>query len=284
MYRAYLNLLKPGIVVGNLISLTGGYLLASRGAIDATHGAIVALSVALVIGSGCAINNVIDRDIDKLMKRTHARPMANNQIAIESALMFAGLLAIAGFLLLFLVTRQFLSPALLLAGYIVYAGLYSLCLKRKSVHGTLVGSISGAIPPVVGYCSVSGSFDAAALVLLAIFGIWQVPHSYAIAIFRWDDYQAASIPVLPLVKGQRRAKQHIVLYIVAFIAAEMALAALGYVGKRYVALTLVMGIYWLGTAVAGFTTINDATWARKVFAVSIAAVTVLSIAMAIDIR
>lgn len=282
MYRTYLELVKPGIVAGNLVSLAGGYLLASRGVVDASHSALVISGAALVIGSGCAVNNVIDRDIDRLMARTHKRPMATGRISITSALTFAAMLAIVGFLLLYVGTRQIEPLVLMLLGYIVYVGLYSLFLKRRSVHSTWVGSISGAIPPVVGYSSVRGTIDTAAVALFVIFGIWQMPHSYAIAMFRWKDYEAACIPLLPLVKGRHHAKKRIVLYIAAFLVASLSLAALGYVGNLYISLVLLSGFYWLKTAMDGFSARDDARWARRVFAVSIVAVVLISVAMAID--
>ena len=103
--------------------------------------------------------------------------------------------------------------------------------KRKSVYGTLIGSLSGSAPPVIGcYCAVSGEFDAGAAILLLIFSLWQMPHSYAIAIFRFKDYQAANIPVLPVIKGISVAKRHIILYILAFMVATLMLTLVGYAG------------------------------------------------------
>lgn len=257
-------------------------MLASQGVVQASHLALVISGAALVIGSGCAANNVIDRDIDRLMERTHARPMATGSISIRSALAFTCILALIGFSLLYAATHRIEPLFLMLVGYVVYVGLYSLCLKRRSVHATLVGSISGAIPPVVGYCSVRGTIDTAAVALFVIFGIWQMPHSYAIAMFRWKDYEAASIPVLPRVKGRPQAKRRIVLYIAAFLAAALSLPALGYVGNLYISAVLLSGLYWLKTAMAGFSASDDARWARRVFAASIAAVVVISVAMSID--
>jgi len=282
MHRIYFELVKPGIVAGNLVSLVGGYLLASRGVVDAIHIALVMSGVALVIGSGCAANNVIDRDIDRLMERTYTRPMAAGSISIRSALTFACVLAFVGFWLLYAATRRIEPLVLMLIGYVVYVGLYSLFLKRRSVHATLIGSISGAIPPVVGYCSVRGTIDTAAVALFVIFGIWQMPHSYAIAMFRWKDYEAACIPILPLVKGRHQAKKRIVLYIAAFLVAALSLAALGYVGNLYISIVLLSGLYWLKIAMDGFRTGDDVRWARRVFAASIAAVVLISVAMAID--
>ncbi|OUL83408.1 heme o synthase [Paraburkholderia hospita] len=282
MYRSYLKLTKPGIVLGNMVSLSGGYFLASRSTIDWLQFVLVLLSVALVIGSGCAVNNVVDRDIDALMARTRTRPMVSGDIPTQAALLFAGLLAVAGFILLYQGSKCLVAVLLLLVGYIVYAGVYTLLFKRKSIHGTMVGSVSGAMPPVVGYCAASGRFDMAALIPLIIFCIWQMPHSYAIAIFRSSDYRAAAIPVYPLVKGTFAAKRHIIGYILAFTCAAALLVPLGYAGVIYLFAALASGIIWFWIALRGLKAQDDIRWARQLFFASIAVVTILSIAMSID--
>jgi protoheme IX farnesyltransferase len=282
MYHSYLKLTKPGIVLGNMVSLSGGYFLASRTTIDWVQFVLVMSSVALVIASGCAVNNVVDRDIDALMVRTRARPMVSGEIPAQAALSFAGLLALIGFVLLYQSTKCLVAVLLLLVGYIVYAGVYTLLFKRKSVHGTLIGSISGAMPPVVGYCAASGRFDAAAFTLLIIFCIWQMPHSYAIAIFRSSDYCAAAIPVFPLIKGTPAAKRHIIRYILAFIFATLLLVLLGYAGAIYFFMALASGLGWFWIGLCGLRAQDDVRWARQLFFASIAVVTMLSIAMSID--
>ncbi|MYM96080.1 protoheme IX farnesyltransferase [Rugamonas sp. FT81W] len=280
MSRAYLSLTKPGIVLGNLISVTGGFLLATHGQVDWKQGALVASGVSLIVASGCTVNNVIDRDIDRLMLRTRRRPMASGAVAIPAALGYAALLLLVGVGVLYTATQRLLPLMLVLLGYAVYVGLYTLCLKRQSVHGTLIGSISGAMPPVVGYCAVQGGFDVTALMLLVMFSLWQMPHSYAIAIFRDADYRAAAIPVLPMVRGYATAKRHIILYIIAFMIASLSLGALG-AGGLYMLSMLVAGAGWLAVAIAGLTTRDDTRWARKVFITSIAVVTVMSTAMSL---
>ncbi|EIM94059.1 protoheme IX farnesyltransferase [Paraburkholderia hospita] len=282
MFRSYLQLTKPGIVVGNLISVTGGFLLASQGNINWFQGFLVTLSVALVVASGCIINNVIDRDIDCLMKRTCKRPTVTGEVSVNAALSCASVLGVSGATLLYCVTPGLLPVCLVLAGLVVYVGLYSLHFKRSSVHGTLIGSFSGAVPPVVGYCSVGGGFDAAALTLLVMFSLWQMPHSYAIAIFRAGDYGSASIPVLPVVRGIPIAKRHIAAYIVAFTGATLALGILGYVGTFYMLVAFFGGVYWFGLAVAGWTTNNDRRWAKEIFFTSIVLISLLSAAMSLD--
>ena len=175
-----------------------------------------------------------------------------------------------------------LASLLALLGFIVYVGLYSLWLKRSSVYGTLVGSLSGAAPPVIGYCAVTNQFDMAALILLLIFSLWQMPHSYAIAIFRFKDYQSASIPVLPVKYGISVTKNHILRYVVAFAIMTLMLTLSGYAGYSYFVVAALIGVGWSAMAIAGFKTQNDQVWAKKLFIFSIVAITALSVMMSVD--
>ena len=131
---------------------------------------------------------------------------------------------------------------------------------------------------------MSGNFDLAALTLLVMFSLWQMPHSYAIAIFRFNDYRAASIPVLPVARGVAAAKKQILWYIVAFIVATLMLTFGGYAGLGYLAVAAAMGLYWLYMAWGGNKVADDRLWARKVFAFSIFTITALSVMMSVDTR
>lgn len=281
LLKQYLNLAKPGIVFGNLISVTGGFFLASRGDIDMALYLATALGVSLVIASGCVFNNYIDRDIDQKMERTRNRVLAQGLVSPAHAIVYACVLGVAGVALLYAATNT-LAVMLVLMGFVVYVGLYSLWLKRGSVYGTLVGSLSGAAPPVVGYCAVSNEFDAGAAILLLIFSLWQMPHSYAIAIFRFNDYQAANIPVLPVIKGISAAKRQIVLYIAAFVVATLMLTLSGYAGYSYFVVAALSGAYWLWMGVSGYKAADDRVWARKLFTFSIISITMLSVMMSVD--
>lgn len=281
LLKQYLNLAKPGIVFGNLISVTGGFFLASRGDIDMALYLATALGVSLVIASGCVFNNYIDRDIDQKMERTRNRVLAQGLVSPVHAIVYACVLGVAGVALLYAATNT-LAVMLVLMGFVVYVGLYSLWLKRGSVYGTLVGSLSGAAPPVVGYCAVSNEFDAGAAILLLIFSLWQMPHSYAIAIFRFNDYQAANIPVLPVIKGISAAKRQIVLYIAAFVVATLMLTLSGYAGYSYFVVAALSGAYWLWMGVSGYKAVDDRVWARKLFTFSIISITMLSVMMSVD--
>lgn len=282
IFRRYLTVTKPGIIMGNLISVAGGFLLASRGEIDFALMIATLLGLSLVVASGCAINNCIDRDIDAKMQRTRTRVTVTGEMSAKAAFWHGIVLGVAGFSLLVVYTNP---TAVFFAamGYVVYVGLYSLYMKRNSVYGTLVGSLSGAVPPVVGYCAVSAQFDMAAAILLVMFSLWQMPHSYAIAIFRYKDYEAANIPVLPVAQGISKAKHHIVLYIAVFALVTLLLPISGYTGLGFMAVACTTSFWWLLMALKGYRSDIDINgWARQVFGFSILNITLLSIAMAVD--
>ncbi len=275
--RAYLQLVKPGIIMGNGITAAGGFALASLGSLDLSLFLFTLMGLSLIIASGCAFNNYIDRDADKKMARTQNRALAKGDISFRNALVFACVLGIAGTLILtFLVN---LTAALLaLVGFAVYVFFYSH-LKYRTVHGTLIGSIAGAIPPAVGYCAVTNLIDGGALLLFLMIALWQMPHFYAIAIYRLEDYAAAQVPVLPLVKGMRSAKVQMVLYVIAFVIASAMLTLCGYAGTVYLVVTLLLGAAWIILSFQGFKTENDPLWGRKMFLFSLINVTALCAAM-----
>ncbi|PYG82035.1 MULTISPECIES: heme o synthase [unclassified Pseudomonas] len=279
--KHFIQITKPGIIFGNVLSVAGGFFLASKGHVDFALFLAVVIGTSLVVASGCVFNNCIDRDIDHKMERTKNRVMVQGGMSLPFALIYATLLGVAGFSLLYVQANP-LSAFCALIGFIVYVGFYSLWLKRKSVHGTLVGSLSGAMPPVIGYCAVSNSFDLAAVTLLVMFSLWQMPHSFAIAIFRFKDYSAANIPVLPVARGVLAAKKQIVLYVLAFVLATLMLTLGGYAGLGYLAVAAAMGLYWLYMAWGGYKAEDDSKWARKVFGFSILTVTALSVMMGVD--
>ena len=281
--KHFIQITKPGIIFGNVLSVAGGFFLAAQGHVDFMLFLATVIGTSLVVASGCVFNNWIDRDIDIKMERTKNRAMVQGLISSKVALVYATLLGVAGLGLLYVQANA--QAALFgLIGFIIYVGFYSLYLKRKSVHGTLVGSLSGAMPPVIGYCAVSGTFDLAALTLLVMFSLWQMPHSYAIAIFRFNDYLAASIPVLPVKRGILVAKKHILWYIVAFLAATLMLTFGGYAGMSYLAVAAAMGMYWLYMAWTGYKAKDDRLWARKLFVFSIFTITALSVMMSLDTK
>lgn len=267
--RMYYWLTKPGIVYGNVVSTIAGFFLASSltGALDLGLFLAVISGTGLVIASACVVNNIGDRAIDRKMKRTEKRATAANKISGQSAALYAALLAVAGFGILVAFTNW--RTALLgLLAYLAYTVLYAY-VKRKSTYGTLAGSISGSLPLVAGYVAVVDRFDLGALLLFLVMAAWQMPHFYAIAMRRHDDYKAAGIPVLPVVKGMNTTKKHIMAYICLFVIVNVLLAIYGLVGHTYVIVMSVLGGLWLGKGAKGFSTDNDTDWARKMFLFSL---------------
>ncbi len=281
--KHFIQITKPGIIFGNVLSVAGGFFLASKGQIDFGMFLAAVIGTSLVVASGCVFNNCIDRDIDQKMERTKNRVLVQGLVSLKLALLYATVLGVAGVGLLYTRTNP-LAAMLAVIGFVIYVGFYSLYFKRKSVHGTLIGSLSGAMPPVIGYCAVSNSFDFAALTLLVMFSLWQMPHSYAIAIFRFNDYLAAKIPVLPVERGIRVAKRHILLYILAFLIATLMLTFGGYAGLNYLAVAAAMGMYWLWMAWKGYKAVDDTVWARKLFVFSIFTISALSFMMSVDFQ
>lgn len=280
-FRDYLSVAKPGIVLGNLVSVGGGFFLASRGRVDWQLLLATVLGIALVVGSGCVFNNCIDRDIDRKMRRTRRRALVQGRMTLGSALAYGALLGLAGCLLLYRFTNL-LTLAVVLGGFFIYVGVYSLYMKRHSRYGTLVGSLAGAVPPLAGYCAVSNHFDLGALMLLCIFSLWQLPHAYAIAILHLQDYTAAQIPVLPVAKGVPFAKKRMARYVAVFIMASVLPTFGRYTGMSYLAVSLALGSYWLYVAWNGRHAVDDRLWARKLFLFSIVMIMALSLMMSLD--
>lgn len=280
MLKDYYQITKPGIIYGNAVTVVAGFLLASRGGIDWLLLFATLVGLSLVVASGCVFNNYIDRDIDALMERTKSRVMVEGRISPQSALLYASALVLAGLALLYFYTNL-LTIAMALLGLFVYVVVYSLWLKRTSTHGTIVGSISGAMPPVVGYLAVAGSIDIGAVILFFILALWQMPHSFAIALYRLEDYTKAGIPVLPVKRGIQITKIQTLIYIALFVMATFALAVFGYAGYTYLAVMALLGFGWLALSAKGFYITNDKLWARNMFIYSIVILVAFCVMVAI---
>jgi protoheme IX farnesyltransferase len=276
-YRDYYRLTKPGIIYGNAITLIAGFLLASRiysdGYINLWLLLAALVGLSFVIASGCVFNNYIDRDTDAKMERTKDRPLVVGRVSLRAALIYGTCLGIIGFLILALHTNL-LATGVAALGFIFYVFMYSMWFKRRSSLGALIGSISGAVPPVVGYVAASGRFDIAALLLFLIMVLWQVPHFFSISIYRMKEYAAAHIPVLSVKKGIRITKIEMLLYVIAFVLVAPLLSILGYTGYVYFLVALLFGLAWLVLCIKGFWISNDdfdanARWARRMFFLSL---------------
>lgn len=206
MINAYFSLAKPRMVLGNVLVAAATFIFASPPTIPWATFFYMFVGLSLVIGSGCAFNNYIDKGIDAHMERTKKRALVVGAVSQSGAIAFGSTLLAVGVVLLFYINLFALGAALV--GFVTYVVFYTP-LKHTSGHALFVGAVAGAMPPVVGYAAATGTIDATALILFALLYVWQLPHFVAIATHRFDEYTAAGVPLLvrkPSGKNKKRAR------------------------------------------------------------------------------
>lgn len=256
-----------------------GFLLASRWHVHVVLLLATLSGMSLVVASACVLNNYIDRNLDAAMPRTQKRVLATGQLNPWVVLVYAIVLGIAGFVLL----GRYVSALVVVLGaiaYVDYIVLYGYS-KRRSVHSTIIGTISGAMPIVAGYCAALGKIDVGAIILFLSMVFWQMPHFFAIAIFRMNDYAAGGIPVLPLKKGVHRTKVQMVIYTVLLVLTACSLSVFSRTGYIYGVVMALIGADWLWRGVSGFRSENDVAWARKMFFFSLRTLLVFCLMVAV---
>ena len=240
-WRDYVTLTKPRIMSLLLVTGACGMVVGARawpgtGAFAAAMGGL-----ALACGGASALNHVLDRDIDRLMgKRTDRRPVAAGRLEPGRALEFGLALSAFSFVLL-AGTVNVLTAALALSGNLFYVLVYTRWLKRSTPQNIVIGGAAGAVPPLVGWAAATGNLTLPALALFAIVFFWTPPHFWALALLIRRDYEAARVPMLPVVRGERETTRQIVLYTVALIAITAVPFAAGTVGLGYLAAALALG-------------------------------------------
>ncbi len=279
--KEFLALIKIGIVNSNLITTFTGLFLAFQftnksflHSLDLL--VLTLLGTALIIAGSAAMNNWIDRDIDPLMTRTKERPTVTGRFDGKAVFTIAMVFIIAGELFLFSINN--VAGWLGVAGVVSYVVIYSMWSKRKHVSNTVVGSFSGAIPPLIGWAAVEPTLGFGAWALFLIMFAWQPPHFYALAMRRTEEYRAASIPMLPVVKGFKRTKISILGWILLLFPLPFLLKELG-IG--FILLATVLNIGWLILSVRGFKAKDDMKWATGMFVYSINYMTILFVSMII---
>lgn len=278
--RSYLQLVKPGITLSNTIAAAAGFFLAaSRFGFTLTVFWGVVVGVGLIVASACVVNNILDRNIDRRMKRTAKREVASGSIGVGRAALFASLLGIGGFALLVGWT-DWLATGLGVLAYGWYIAVYGIA-KRTSPLSTVIGSVCGALPPVIGYVAVSGYIGTAGLILFVMLACWQMAHFYAIAIFRRDDYKAAGLPVWSVILGVKSAKNQILLFVILFALLSPLLSVMGHTGYCYLIVMSMTAAFWVVSGVRAFTKGSDIEWARRMFRVSLLVLLVTSASVAL---
>lgn len=267
---------KTGIIKSNLIPMFAGLTLAlytyDFGLLEKLPEILLAfIGSSLVMGAAGAFNNLYDRDIDSVMKRTQSRPTVTGEIKPKQVLWLASLMSVFGILALAFTTP--LAGLLGFLGLFFYVVPYTMWSKRRTIYNTEIGSISGAMPPLIGWAAIHPDITHPAILgLFIITIIWQMPHFYAIAIRKHDEYKAANVPMLPVVKGVRRTYIQTNVYLVILIGISFLLGSLS-TGLMLVALLL--GIAWLVLSIYGYKRMDPEKWAKSLFIFSLVHMTVL---------
>lgn len=264
------QVVKTGIIKSNLIPMLAGLMLALytyQLSFTENIGYILLalIGTAAIIAAAGSFNNLYDRDIDAVMNRTKSRPTVTGSIAIKKVIWAAVLLLVIGLALLYVASP--LAAFLGFLGVFFYVVPYTMWTKRRTIWNTEVGSISGAMPPLIGWAAVAPDiWHPACWALFLIMVIWQMPHFYAIAIRKQEDYTAANIPMLPVAKGAKRTYLQTNIYLVLLVLSSLLFLPLS-LGLTLV--SLVMGLLWLGLSLFGSQKYGIKVWADKMFLFSL---------------
>lgn len=212
MVNAYFELCKPRVVLLMLVTAYVGMQLASPSIVPFLITFWALLGIALMASAAAVINHVVDQHIDSVMARTHLRPLPTKKISTQKALVFSGLLGTIGFFILYIKINS-LTALLTFSALIGYAVVYTIYLKRATPQNIVWGGLAGAMPPLLGWTAVTGSMSWKAFILVLIIFIWTPPHFWALAIYRYSEYEKIkSIPMLPVTHGIPLTKRYILIY------------------------------------------------------------------------
>ncbi len=238
--RDYLELCKPKVVALMVFTSWVGMLLATPGELPLNALIYGTLGITLMASSAAAINHVVDRRIDAVMRRTQHRPLPTGHLGVSHCLLFASALGALGMAVL-VAKVNVLTAVLTLLSLVGYAVVYTMYLKRATPQNIVIGGAAGATPPLLGWTAVTGQVDAYALVLFLIIFTWTPPHFWALAIYRKEDYAKVGIPMLPVTHGEDFTRLHILLYTVLLLIVTVLPFLMGMNGVFYLAGALLLG-------------------------------------------
>jgi protoheme IX farnesyltransferase len=276
----YVRLTKPRVISLLLFTTGAAMFIAARGLPGTWLFIWTMIGGYLAAGGANAINQYVDRDIDERMARTTERPVVSGRVTPGRALVFGIGCGVASALMIGL-SSNWLAAALALLGLALYVGVYTLWLKRTSIHNIVIGGSAGAVPPLVGWAAVTGDLSLSAWLLFAIVFYWTPPHFWALALMLKRDYAAAGIPMLPVVHGVAETKRQIMLWTLVMIAVTLLPVASGAAGVLYLVSALVLG------AVFGYLAWRlyrdpEIGWAKATFHYSLLYLALIFVALVVD--
>ena len=279
-WRDFYEMCKPRVVMLMILTALVGMFLAVPGMVPWNVLILGNLGIALVAASGAVVNHLIDRKIDIMMKRTHNRPVAQGRVEPRQAAIFAIVIGVAGMtILLFWVNP--LCAWLTLGSFVGYAFIYTGYLKHATPQNIVIGGLSGAMPPLLGWSAVTGSIEAGALILVLIIFAWTPPHFWALAIHRKDEYAKSGVPMLPVTHGEYVTKVHIMIYTAILVVVSALPYFSGMSGLLYLVAAMGLGagfLAWSGRLMFK----PGPTTAMDTFRYSIVYLALLFVALVVD--
>ncbi|ASQ45232.1 heme o synthase [Legionella clemsonensis] len=279
-WRDYMELCKPRVVALMLLTVIVGMYLASPGWISLCTLITALLGIACCAGSAAAINHLVDKRIDAIMARTSKRPVAQGRVSVKQALYFAFLLGTLGLIILTVFVNS-LTAMLTFVTLIGYAGIYTGYLKRATPQNIVIGGLAGAAPPLLGWTAVTNQLDPQALLLVLIIFTWTPPHFWALAIYRFEEYKNAEIPMLPVTHGVAFTKLNVLLYTILLLIVSILPFIVGMSSWLYLAGALLLGLRFLYWAIVLLRT-EKAVIAMRTFRFSIVYLMMLFVFLLID--
>ena len=275
----FVALLKPRVM--SLVTFTGAVgLVLAPGALHPVLAVVAVLCIAVGAGAAGCVNMWYERDIDAAMRRTRHRPIPSGRIEPESALQFGVVLAVASVTVMGLAVNA-VAAALLAAAIAFYVLVYTVWLKRRTPQNIVIGGAAGAFPPMIGWAAVTGDVSPMSLALFAIVFFWTPPHFWSLALCRSDDYEAAGVPMLPVVAGPRSTRLHILAYSALMPPLASAPWLLGASGPIYAAGAVLLSLAFVGGAARVLLDRSDAA-ARWMFRYSILHLALLFALLVVD--
>jgi protoheme IX farnesyltransferase len=280
LVRQYWLLTKPRVTQLAIFCAVIGMFLSGDQLPDLSAVAVATFGIWLLAGAAFAVNSVIERQIDAKMARTRMRPVARGEIMPLQALVFSGVIGGAGMWVLYTQVNA-LTMWLTFATFVGYAVIYTVLLKPYTPQNIVIGGISGAMPPVLGWAAITGDAPAQAWLLALIIFVWTPPHFWALALYRLDDYRKSGLPMLPVTHGVQLTRLHILLYTVVLVATTTLPYAIRMSGAPYLTCALGLGAVFLGYSWRLYRRYSDRL-ARATFNYSIVYLAALFAALLVD--
>ena len=280
---SYINLCKPKIVALLTVTALIGMLLSVNFYTNLTNvfnGLASLVGFALLAAASAALNQIFDRETDKNMSRTKSRPLAAGNISLTEALTFTAILLFVGSSLM-LYFSNLLTLMITTFGFIFYSLIYTIYLKWATPQNIVIGGLSGALPPLIGWTAVSNEISLMPLILVLIIFLWTPPHFWPLAIDRMEEYKKEGVPMMPIAKGVTRTKKEMVVYAVLLLAASLAPYFYGLAGIFYLATTTALNLYFIYLCLI-YLNDNDNQLSMKIFNFSVKYMLLFFLATYID--